>query len=85
MNELDKWNEIIETLRGSCEPLPRVLMRYNREDLEDNTEFLDELDQEIFRCNCCRWWCEISEESSEEIDYPELICKDCAKDYEDEG
>jgi hypothetical protein len=80
MTELDKWNEIIEDLRGTCKSMEEVLDNYNREDLRDNMEFLGYLDNEIFRCDCCRWWCEISEESG--VGDGELVCNDCEENYE---
>lgn len=81
MNELDKWNEIIEALRGSCKTLGEILNTHDREDLENDMNFLDYLDQEIFNCANCGWWCEISEESG--IEDGELICNDCVDSYED--
>ena len=73
MTELDQWNKIIEDLRGTCQSIIQVLSNHSREDLEDHSGFLGELDQQIFRCESCDWWCELSEES-------EVIhgcCRDC--------
>lgn len=80
MNELDKWNEIIEELRGSCKSLNEVLYNHDREDLEDDMNFLGYLYQEIFNCTSCGWWYEISEESG--VAEGELICNDCGDSYE---
>lgn len=80
--ELDVWNDIIYTLNGSCDSLEHILSLYNREDLQDNMEFLGYLDNEIFHCSCCYWWYDISEESGA-ID-GELTCNNCAENVEEE-
>lgn len=44
-------------------------------DIEDYTQDeLIELDNQIFRCECCGWWCENSENTGDEI------CEDCNDD-----
>lgn len=41
--------------------------------LEDDKEFLAELDNTLFCCECCGWWCELSEMS----DNHSWECVDC--------
>lgn len=37
------------------------------------------LDQHIFQCSACGWWCGIEEESSEGTDSQDWICEECAR------
>jgi len=56
--------ETIEYLKGTCNTL----------DDEDFTiEELTLLDDEIFLCDICNWWCEVCEMS--ETDH--AVCTDC--------
>lgn len=72
-SELDRWNQLIYDLQGTCEGLYSFLER-NAEDLIDYMPFLEYLDQHIFLCEGCGWWCELSEMAvTEEI----VICDDC--------
>ena len=78
--EIDVWDAICYDLQGTCQSLDYVLEEtHNRPDLQNNTEFLGYLDDTIFCCTSCDWWCEISEEASEEYadKFQELICRDC--------
>ena len=60
-------DKMIDRLRGTCnEPFP----------IEDYTlEDLAHLDEEIFQCVDCGWWCDISELSA--IPSDECSCTDC--------
>lgn len=72
-SELDRWNQLIYDLQGTCEGLYSFLER-NAEDLIDYMPFLEYLDQHIFLCESCGWWCELSEMAvTEEI----CTCDDC--------
>lgn len=75
--ELDEYNALIEQLRGTCDTLDNVLFREDKEHLQDHMPFLDYMDNHIFQCTQCSWWCEISE--AEDSAYGELICNDCAE------
>ena len=72
----DLWQEIINDLLGSCSSISTVLSRYDAEELEDYQPFLEELDQQIFLCDACGWWCPVSEAETHE-DYGQDICTDC--------
>jgi hypothetical protein len=74
------WNDIVYELNGSCQSLYVVLDRYEAEYLEDNEQFLNYLDQQIFLCESCNWWCEVSEMSDNEH-FQE--CSQCAE-YQDD-
>jgi hypothetical protein len=73
------WDTIIQSLQGTCDTLYSVLEYYDATHLEDDLQFLDYLDNQIFLCSSCNWWFEISEESG--IDEHELICNYCAEEY----
>lgn len=60
------WNDIVYDLNGTCKSLYVVLNYYEAEYLEDNEQFLNYLDQELFLCDTCAWWCPVSEMSDNE-------------------
>jgi hypothetical protein len=72
--ELDRWNNLIHDLQGTCNGLDSFLEQHNAEDLIDYMPFLEYLDQHIFLCDGCGWWCELSEMSDEEV------CSQCCSD-----
>ena len=74
----DLWEKLIYQLVGTCDSLEQVLADNDAEQLEDHLPFLDYLDNEIFRCECCSWWCPISESSETEP----TECTDCAPEEE---
>jgi hypothetical protein len=73
------WDDIIQSLQGTCDALYDALDYYEAEYLQDDMQFLQYLDNHIFCCTCCSWWFEISEESG--ISETELVCNDCAESY----
>jgi hypothetical protein len=74
--------EVTDDLRGTCKSLNDVLSSIDREDLENNKEFLDALDEEIFCCDKCSWWSEISEMAEDCGDV--FICQECHDDESDD-
>jgi hypothetical protein len=75
--ELDRWNNLIHDLQGTCNGLHSFLEQHNAEDLIDYMPFLEYLDQNIFLCDDCDWWCELSEMSDEGV------CSQCCSDEYD--
>lgn len=76
--ELDRWNRLIYDLQGTCNELHGFLERHDAEDLIDHIPFLEYLDNHIFLCDSCGWWCELSEMSDEGV------CSDCcSNEYEE--
>ena len=71
---------IADQLQGSCDSLQSRLEHIDREDLEMNQEFCDRLDSLVFNCECCNWWCEISE-MTDDPDH-DWNCTDCYPDIE---
>lgn len=76
LHNLDKWNQIIYDLNGTCDTIIRVLDKHDAEELEDHMPFLEYLDNEIFNCECCGWWFELSEMAEGEENHG--ICEHCA-------
>ena len=69
--------DIIEHLRGSGQSVHDAEQAFGVEGLEDSAEFCAALDDdELFLCDGCGWWCEVSEEA--EGDGTERNCEDCA-------
>ena len=65
---MSRIQEVIYELRGSS----------NTIDLDDFTvEELEELDEAIFECSRCGWWCDIEEEVGNST---QLVCKECKKE-----
>lgn len=64
---LDARDDLVGTAKSDAE----------YEDLFNDLAFCSWLDQEIFMCSACGWWCEISEEASEDSDFDDLTCADC--------
>lgn len=73
----DQVQEIIETLQGTCDTLGGAVGEVCGDDYDENDLSQDQLgviDNEIFECVECSWWCEISEIADDE---DENICQDC--------
>lgn len=73
----EQVNSIINYLQGSTSSLGNAVdmvtdSGYTENDLTE--EQLHTIDNNIFLCNQCGWWCDISE--SNEID-GEIVCNDC--------
>lgn len=73
--------KIVDTLQGQCmESLQSAIEHHYPEMSEDDLTLDDHyfIDNEIFECSQCGWWCEISEESG--VDEDEMICNNCAEE-----
>lgn len=82
------WNDIIYSIQGTTDSIASVVEDYAERlqdesivDLQDYLPFLRYLDSIIFLCDCCSWWCEVSE-ANEHEDYGQDICNDCYSDIE---
>lgn len=64
-----------EKLQGTCGSLVNLGEEF--EELQNDSNFCDRLDELVFECVCCNWWCGISE-MSDNVD--EWICKECEED-----
>lgn len=73
--------EVIDDLLGSCDSLHSVLNSYGFTDDDMTSQNYQRLDEEIFCCDSCGWWCESCEEHEHNGD---RVCDDCNEDDEDE-
>lgn len=65
-------HDAAERLQGTCKSLADLGPEF--EAIEDNPKFCAELDQLVFCCDGCNWWCELNE-MAEGADWK---CEDCA-------
>lgn len=79
LNNIDLWNNIIYNLNGTCDSLESALIRHSAEQLRDHAPFLDYLDNEIFCCEICNWWLDLSEMA----DNDNWECRDCSTSNEE--
>lgn len=76
------FGSIVEHLRGTCRSVQDAAAAFEVEDdLELIPEFCEVLDNELFCCDTCSWWCEWSEESPNDEDAGN--CDDCCPGNED--
>jgi hypothetical protein len=68
------WSEIVYYLNGSCNSLHEALEAFNMTELGDDDTFLAFLDDQIFYCVQCGWWCPVDELH---IVDAEQYCSDC--------
>lgn len=68
---LDRVHEVAAYLEGSAQSLDDVATEAERAD----TKFLLSLDEQVFCCDCCGWWCN-TDERGEEGD----ICIECEEE-----
>lgn len=59
--------KVAESLQGTCDSEPEEMEGFSQEQLE-------ELDNLIFRCTCCGWWCEAGEAEDKD---GEDVCGNC--------
>jgi hypothetical protein len=68
------WSDIVYYLEGSCNTLHEALEAFNMTELENDDTFLSFLDDQIFYCIQCGWWCPKDEEN---IVAGEQMCDCC--------
>lgn len=56
-----RGQQAAEELQGTCKGLHEVLSDEEQED----ADVLAELDQHVFLCDECGWWCELSEQTED--------------------
>ena len=74
MSEWSSVQDIIDELQGTCQSLSWDMDRF----LEEHNGY-EEIDEQIFLCDICGWWCEVGEEADEQP-MGEMICQECADD-----
>lgn len=73
-------HEAAEELRGTPQSIHDVLTQAEI----DDQEFIDGIDELVFECTVCGWWCERGEESQSPTKTDEEECADCAPNEEEE-
>lgn len=66
--------QVADDLRGTCRTLAEVLEWHDAVHIEDNADFCSGIDDLVFCCSECGWWCETSEME----DPDSWRCADCA-------
>ena len=88
--------EIVEDLQGTCKSLDQAICDvvdqrvgndriYGLEGVVNWTQLCSYLDDRLFLCAKCGWWCEAGDYAEHQPD-PDNgdICSDCGEDYEGE-
>jgi hypothetical protein len=66
----------IENLRGTCKSLAEGCEDFGIHENDLSEDDYSRIDQEIFVCETCNWWCEQGEQAEDQDE----ICSDCAED-----
>ncbi len=71
--------DIIEYLQGTCNTLQEACEIFGIEEDDLTLDQLKEIDEEIFLCDGCGWWCCLSEEEVDDSDggLGLRLCSDC--------
>jgi len=70
------WDDIVDDLQGTCKSMYEILQWYDLEEEHMPMEFFQHVDNQLFLCESCGWWCELSEESDAEAQ----CCTSCVED-----
>lgn len=70
-----RMQEIVDALRGTCDTAESCLTPEECEEGDpfDSREFCEILDDTIFKCETCDWWCEVGESDDNGN------CRDCGE------
>jgi hypothetical protein len=77
--------ELCDYLRGTTNSFDDGMDAIGLPDVsldELDREVLDEIDQSVFECSVCGWWCDTDELADDEDDN---VCLECHPENEDEG
>lgn len=79
----DKAEQVAQELQGTCNSLSTVLRNLfgadEAEKIESDKDFCFHLDNEVFLCDECGWWCELCESSI--VDSTK--CDECAPENDE--
>ncbi|BAV39236.1 hypothetical protein BPT24_111 [Tenacibaculum phage pT24] len=67
---------LVDELQGTCKSLDEACETQHIDCFELNIDELGKIDNEIFNCAECGWWCEISEQAE---DGDDSVCVDCCE------
>lgn len=76
----DAARQVAKSLLGTCDAtLETTLEKLGLPpELESNSAFLYGVDELVFECTCCGWWC--SQDECNEDANNQWICDDCASE-----
>jgi hypothetical protein len=78
----DPVEVLIDRLRGTAQSLDAVADDMGLQWMEGG--IMAQIDEQIFNCSDCNWWCDIDEEVSEYVvDCADLVCEQCATENYD--
>lgn len=66
-------NQIINYLTGTCKSLSEACVDLDINEDNLTQDELAHIDENIFECEVCGWWCEVSEMVNDNI------CTDCSE------
>lgn len=81
---------VAEDLQGTCRTIDQAIECVTDGELEDRDEILNErdlcavIDNNVFECAECGWWCETGDYADVQDNVNGDICTDCGKSHEDE-
>ena len=72
---------IIDELQGTCKTIEEICDYYEVDPDEFLDKFASELDEQIFNCDRCGWWCEVGDYGNSEDGMS--ICSNCEEDADE--
>lgn len=66
--------QIIEELQGTAKSLNEVCNSFGLDSNQLTIEELELLDEEIFQCQNCGWWVDVTEKNERDFDF---VCNEC--------
>lgn len=77
-------NELIDSLRGTCQSIDSALSKMidgPKTEADLTQEDHAAIDDQIFECESCGWWCEQGEQAEGHDD----TCSDCVSEIKEEN
>jgi hypothetical protein len=82
----EQLNELIYALQGSCSTIAEQLeMRWELSEDDLTMEDFLAIDDAIFCCTECNWWCPVSEETATAQGEDEFGCSDCYPEKDEDA
>ena len=79
----EQINELIDYLQGTCKSLDQgiyELFDIDHSDVTNDMAMYNQIDNAIFNCGRCGWWCEVGDWIIQEEFCGEEICSQCGED-----
>jgi hypothetical protein len=74
-----------EAAQGTCMSEQEVLCHIDLEEFQADDLDWCIIEDIVFLCNDCGWWCEVGDWATQENICEENICSDCGGNYDDDG